>query len=177
MDKEIKECNFAPQIIKSSETPRKLEKFLKDQDRFLKKITNISLPLSEERIDQRPTINKKSVEMVNKMKKDGLIYNRLYDMSKKPSKETESPSIKKDKITKKKSNTERRDLMLYQIAVNKKKEEIEKNKEEKKKTKSKPKEPTTDPILSKGFQKEFENALTKINLKSENESDPKDKLN
>jgi len=170
LDQQMKECTFTPAVINPVEKPRNLDEFLQDQSKFVqRKLDNIA-KISEdgkekvkESISKMPTIDPTSAEMASKLPRDKPIHERLYLSSKKTIKEEEK---KEEKPKKKIPKEERRDLKLYQLAVEKNEEKFKKMAEEakQKKPKSEKKPPIEDPLVVQGFRKEFLSVISNFGL-------------
>lgn len=152
-DRELRECTFSPQV-NCSGSSRTLDEFLTDQQRFLNRKKN---SCSTEALPKRvPTINSNSAAMMdNKRPKD--VYSRLYMLHKKPL------MIEQDSETPVRANRERRELRLYAMA---KKEKPTPTKEQRP-----VKEPSTDPLVAQGFNREFGKAMEGVEVVEESKID------
>lgn len=180
---QMKECTFAPQIVRPNDRPRSLEEFLQDQSKFQQKRNDTIAKISSDNKDKvegsvslRPQIDGNSAAMAQQKPRNEPIFERLFEISKKPlnerikkklTKEEEEKAAKAeiekkmDEERKAKARQEHRELKLYNIALQKKKEEEEKAAEEKhKKATNKPVAlASNDPLVVLGFRKEFQAAL------------------
>jgi hypothetical protein len=155
VDKEFKECTFTPQV-NCSGSSRTLDEFLVDQQRFLNRKKNSSS--IESKVKRVPTINSNSAAMVDKRPKN--VYNRLYMLHKKPL------VIEEDREVRVKANRERRELKLYALA---KKKEVQTPNKEQKPVQSK--EPSIDPLVIQGFNREFNKAIERIEVMKDTKVD------
>ena len=147
-EEELKECTFTPHVNNSGST-RTLDEFLMDQQRFIKNKLNYSSSYKE--LTAVPKINDKSSLMVPQ--KQRKVHERLYMMHKKPL------MIEEDEKLPVKTTREKRELKLYQLAMEKKAKKESHVKEQPVKI-----EPSEDPILIQGFRKEFARAVDNIDL-------------
>ncbi len=162
---QMKECTFSPQVIRLNDQPRTLDEFLQDQNKFQQKkhdnIEKISGDNKEKvagSVTLKPQIDENSAVLIQRKPRNAPIYERLFEMSKKPVGKPEEDS--KEESHKQRTSQERRDLKLYNIAVQKKKDQEEKEQEEKRKRRVKPTPvASNDPLVILGFRKEFHSAV------------------
>jgi len=154
-NKELEECSFNPQIIPLHENHRTLAEFLEDQSKFLKRKREMPSHISEEKVEQMPTINKNSSILANKQPRTEPIYNRLYSIARKTVKEEEIKPKTRAKTR------ERRELRLYQLAFDKSKKSKEHIEEKKFEHKS-----NINPFIERVFKKEFNKAIEELKLEN-----------
>ena len=171
-EKEMRECTFAPKTLRKTEK-RRLEDFLKDQQRHLeKKQENINKLVKDNQekeelsIASLPKINEHSRIMteVKKEQSSKPVHERLFAKSKKPitSNEDEQTKPEEKKATRKKDGVPRQ-FTLYEEAKKRQDKWLEKQKTEAEGLKAKPlKEYSRDPYVQQKFVKEFNAVLNEI---------------
>ncbi len=168
-EKAMKECTFAPKTLRKTEK-RRLEDFLKDQQRYLeKKQENINKMAKdnqekeEQSIASLPRINERSKVLTEVKKEQSAqpVHERLFAKSKKPiAPPEEDQKIEEHKKPKKKEGLHR-EFTLYEEAKKRQERWAERMKKEAEGLKpAKPaKEYSKDPYVQQKFVKELNAVL------------------
>ena len=182
----MKECTFAPQIIRSGDGSRKFDDFLQDQSKFnqrrldnIARIAEDSKAKTQPQIDPHPQIDPNSVALLEAKRGQERIFERLYALSKKTipaplsaSKPAPGPSTAAGPRPGPRPTagppSERREVRLYADA-----ERLQKKKQaqaEERKAKPRPplKKPgATDPLVEQAYRKEYAAALADAGVPAE----------
>lgn len=169
-EKEMAECTFAPKLTKKTEK-RKLEDFLKDQQKHLdkhketvEKITQENMEKEEQEMVAHPRINEHSKVLTagKSSREEKPVHERLYSKNKK-----EITNVKPE-MRKPSKDIIARQLTLYEEAKKRQERANERQKKEEEDLKACKfsKGFAKDPYIKQKFSKEFNSVLESLEIKN-----------